>query len=320
MKNNIKKHNSLTDAKTGKLSLRSDKLINALYLLYEKDGKNIKITMSELKNLLNLKGGNYGEDIESRLQELRDNSIKFRNVKLSHGNYEYFVDSFIQYFGVEKEGLNTCKIKISKSFIEAFKQKMGYTPINIETCNKFKSKYGLKLYEMYLRYYSLPNNEGEGTGKITKTIDELNEMFGTRYKHASKFLNVKDNAKTLTPIDRGLKEIENITGNQINCFYHKGEKKFIFGWEQKKSYPNLRIPYKRIGELIDWYIEHKENLKIQSPIKYRSKLKTLIIEDKFDELDSYYRGMLKYKYKLNPSEYFNNGTGCYRDFKNSAVS
>ena len=102
--------------------------------------------------------------------------------------------------------------------------------------------------------------------------------------------------------------------------YSKGEKKFIFGWEQKKRYPNLRIPYKRINELIDWYIQHKENLKIQSLVKYRSKLKTLIIEDKFGELDSYYRGMMKYKYKLNPSEYFNNGTGCYRDFKKSAVA
>ena len=51
MVKNIKKHNSLTDAKTGSLSLRSDKLINALYLFYEKDG-------------------DYGKDIELRLQKL----------------------------------------------------------------------------------------------------------------------------------------------------------------------------------------------------------------------------------------------------------
>ena len=50
MAKNIKKHNSLTDAKTGRLSLRSDKLINALYLLYEKDGENIEIAITELKS------------------------------------------------------------------------------------------------------------------------------------------------------------------------------------------------------------------------------------------------------------------------------
>jgi len=306
MTKNIKKHNSLTDAKTGRLSLRSDKLINALYLLYEKDGENIQIAITELKELLDLKGGDYGEDIESRLQELRDHSIKFRNVKLSHGNYNYYVDSFIQSFGIEREKQNYCKIRISESFIEAFKQKMGYTPIDLEICNKFKTKYGLKLYEMYLRYYSLPNKEGEGVGTIAKTINDLNEMFGTSYQTPSEIKR---------GIDRGLNEIEKITDEFINVFYHKGKRAFIFAWHQKNKYPKLRIPFEHIEVLVDWYLHHNiDKLKIKSLPKYKESLKQKIIEDEFKELDKYYRGLLQWKFNVDWTKYYNTKTGIYKEF------
>ena len=306
MTKNIKKHNSLTDAKTGRLSLRSDKLINALYLLYEKDGENIQIAITELKELLDLKGGDYGEDIESRLQELRDHSIKFRNVKLSHGNYNYYVDSFIQSFGIEREKQNYCKIRISESFIEAFKQKMGYTPIDLEICNKFKTKYGLKLYEMYLRYYSLPNKEGEGVGTIARTINDLNEMFGTSYQTPSEIKR---------GIDRGLNEIEKITDEFINVFYHKGKRAFIFAWHQKNKYPKLRIPFEHIEVLVDWYLHHNiDKLKIKSLPKYKESLKQKIIEDEFKELDKYYRGLLQWKFNVDWTKYYNTKTGIYKEF------
>jgi len=315
MKKNIKKHNSLTDAKTGKLTLRGDKMINALYLLFKRDGENLKIPITDLKDLLELKGGNYGEDIKSRLKELRDYSIEFRNVKLPNGEYNYYVDSFIQSFGIEKESINICQIQISSNFVKAFKEKMGYTPLDLEICNQFKTKYGLKLYEMYMRYYSLPNREGKGVGKISKTLDELNSMFGTKYKHPSKFLNKKDTTKSLAPINRGLNEIEKITGELISCFYHKAEKKFIFGWYQKEKYPNLRIPYERVDEFIEWYLMNKkEELKIHSILKYRVGLKKKILEDNFDDLDTFYRGMLKWKYDLNPNEFFDVKSGVYMDF------
>ena len=57
--------------------------------------------------------------------------------------------------------------------IEALKQKAGYTPIELEICNKFRTKYCLKIYEMYLCYYSLPNKEGKGVGKISKSQEYL---------------------------------------------------------------------------------------------------------------------------------------------------
>ena len=189
--------------------------------------------------------------------------------------------------------------------IEALKQKGGYTPIELEICNKFRTKYGLKIYEMYLRYYSLPNKEGKGVGKISKTKEHLNLIFGTNYKAPSDMKR---------GIDRGINEIEKITGEIISCFYNKAEKKFIFGWHQKDKYPKLRIPYERVDEFIEWYLVHHKELKINSLIKYKSGLKKKILEDKFDDLDTFYRGMLKWKYDLTPSDFFDVKSGRYRNF------
>ena len=305
MKNNIKKHNALTDAKTGQLSLRSDKLINALYLLYIRDGESFRVSVTELRDLLQLKSGKYGTDIESRLKEIRDNSVEFKNVKLPSGEYSYYVDSFIHHFGIERGSRNFYEIKISGNFIKAFTQKMGYTPLDLEVCNQFKTKYGLKLYEMYKRYYSLPNKEGAGVGKISKSLSALNEIFGTTYKTPSEMKR---------GIDRGINEIEKITGELISSFYHKAEKKFIFGWHQKEKYPKLRIPYPRIDEFIEWYLEHNKELKINSVLKYKSGLKKKILEDEFNDLDSFYKGMLKWKYDLNPNDFFDVRSGKYRNF------
>ena len=305
MKNNIKKHNALTDAKTGRLSLRSDKLINALYLLHVREGESFKVSVTELRDLLELKSGKYGTDIDSRLKEIRDHSIEFKNVKLSLGDYSYYVDSFIHHFGIKRGARNFYEIKISGKFIEAFKQKMGYTPLDLEICNKFKTKYGLKIYEMYKRYYSLPNREGKGVGKIAKSIDELNQLLGTNYKTPSEMKR---------GLNRGINEIEKITKETIGCFYNKLEKKFIFAWHQKEKYPKLRIPYNRINELIDWYLKHNKELKINSIPKYKAGLKKKIIEDEFNELDKLYKGMLQWKYNLTPSEYFDVRSGKYRDF------
>lgn len=305
MKNNIKKHNALTDAKTGKLSLRSDKFINVLYFLYLREGDSFKVSVTELRDLLQLKSGEYGDDIASRLKEIRDYSIEFKNVKLSSGNYSYFVDSFIHSFGIERGSRNFYEISISGKFIEAFKQKMGYTPLDLEICNQFKTKYGLKLYEMYKRYYSLPNKEGKGVGKVSKSIDSLNEIFGTNYKTPSEMKR---------GLNRGLSEIEKITGEIISCFYDKPQKLFIFGWHQKEKYPLLRIPYGRIDEFIEWYLEHNKELKINSILKYKNGLKQKIIDDEFADLDKFYRGMLQWKYQLNPDDCFDMKSGKFEDF------
>jgi len=302
----INKHNTLTDGyipKTGKAIL-PDKLLNSLYWKFEEKGNDFILSMTEIRDILGLKSikDDYRIwDAIRMLQEplqIRDFTFKGKGVKRVSAS---FLSEVVEW----KENKKYLNFKVSEIIIEALKQKAGYTPIELNICNQFKTKYGLKLYEMYLRYYSLPNREGKGVGKISKELNELNNIFSTTYKAPSDMKR---------GLDRGINEIEKITGELISCFYHKAEKKFIFGWHQKEKYPNLRIPYKRVDEFIDWYLEHKKELKIKSVLKYKVGLKKKILEDEFDDLDTFYRGMMKWKYDLNPSDFFDIRSGTYRDF------
>jgi len=270
--------------------------------------------MSELRSLLGLKNSKDDARIYSALHQLAI-PMQVRNFRHKEKDIIWALVSFIHEATRRKESQNYINIKISEQMLSVLEQKQGYTILDIKTCNKFKTKYGLKLYEMYLRYYHLPNKEGRGVGKIAKSLDELNSMFGTNYKHPSKLLNMNlTNVKTVAPVNRGINEIEKITGELISCFYNKLEKKFIFGWHQKEKYPKLRIPYERIDEFIEWYLIHHKELKINSILKYKSGLKKKILEDRFDDLDTLYKGMLKWKYDLNPSDFFDIESGRYRNF------
>jgi len=302
----INKHNTLTDGyipKTGKAVL-PDKLLNSLYWKFEEKGDSFVLSMIEIRDILGLKSikDDYRIwDAIKILQEplqIRDFTFKGKGVKRISAP---FLSEVIEW----KENKKYLNFKVNEIIIEALKQKAGYTPIELNICNQFKTKYGLKLYEMYLRYYSLPNREGKGVGKISKELVELNNIFGTIYKAPSDMKR---------GLDRGINEIEKITGELISCFYNKIEKKFIFGWHQKDKYPKLRIPYERIDEFIEWYLIHHKELKINSILKYRIGLKKKILEDEFNDLDTLYRGMLQWKYNLKPSDYFDDKSGKYRNF------
>jgi len=302
----INKHNTLTDGyipKTGKAVL-PDKLLNSLYWKFEEKGDSFVLSMIEIRDILGLKSikDDYRIwDAIKILQEplqIRDFTFKGKGVKRISAP---FLSEVIEW----KENRKYLNFRVNEIIIEALKQKAGYTPIELNICNQFKTKYGLKLYEMYLRYYSLPNREGKGVGKISKELVELNNMFGTIYKAPSDMKR---------GLDRGINEIEKITGELISCFYNRIEKKFIFGWHQKDKYPKLRIPYERIDEFIEWYLIHHKELKINSILKYRIGLKKKILEDEFNDLDTLYRGMLQWKYNLKPSDYFDDKSGKYRNF------
>jgi hypothetical protein len=302
----IKKNNTLTDGyipNSGKAIL-PDKLINALYWKLEQEGTAFKMTMVELRSLLGLKHGKDDERIYKAIAILQT-PIQIRDFTFKGEDISWLSAPFLQRALKRKENQNFIDIILDEMMVEALKQKNGYTAMDIEICNQFKTKYGLKIYEMYLRYYRLPNREGKEVGAIKKTIEYLNQIFGTTYKNQSEMKR---------GIDRGINEIEKITGELISCFYHKAEKKFIFGWHQKEKYPKLRIPYKRIDEFIDWYLTHNKELKVNSILKYKSGLKKKILEDEFNDLDSFYRGMLQWKYNLNHSDFFDVRTGRYRDF------
>jgi len=306
----FKKHNSLTDGyipNTGKAVL-PDKLINTLFWKFEQEGDSFIVSMSELRSLLGLKSTKDDLRIIEAIKLLQA-PIVLRDFTFQGEEIEWTSGPFLSRATKWKDGQKFIKIKLDEVIIEGIKQKYGYTPLELTVCNQFKSKYGLKLYEMFIRYYHLPNKEGKGVGMVTKSMDDLNKVFDTSFKHPSKILE---------GLNRGLKEIDKITGELVTCFYHKGKKEFIFSWYQEDKYPKLRIPEKRIDELIDWYLAHNEGeLKIKSIARYKQSLRKKIIDDEFKELDSLYRGMMKYKYYLEYDIYYVNDK--YVDFKNPPI-
>jgi hypothetical protein len=303
----IKKHNSLTDGYIPKSSKQvlPDKLLNALYYKYEREGNKFVMSLSELKQLLGLRSDGNVERIYEAIGILRhpvavkDFTYKGKKAKWASVS---FLKEAVRW--VEKE--NFIEFEISDMMIEVLKQKVGYTELDLDICSRFKTKYGLKIYEMYKRYYRVKNDD-KNLAIIKKDLDELNKKFGSEYKTPSGLLR---------GIQRGLKEIKKITGEDISCFYDKKKKFFVFFWKNPVKYPKLRIPYKRVDELVEWYLEHqKDGIDIKDMQKYRKSLKKSILEDEFEGLDALYRGMMTYKYNiLDIEKYYDESTGKYKDF------
>jgi len=306
----IKKHNSLTDGYIPKSSKQvlPDKLLNALYYKYEREGNKFVMSLQELKQLLGLKSDGNVERIYEAIGILR-HPVSVRDFTYKGKRAKWASISFLKEAvrWVEKE--NYIEFEISDMMIEVLKQKVGYTELDLEICSKFKTKYGLKIYEMYKRYYKLEDSSQDiNLGIVKKDLNELNKKFGTDYKTPSGLLR---------GIKRGLSEIEKITGEKIECFYDKKEKFFVFFWQKKPEYPKLRIPLKRVDELVEWYMKHREDeLSMANIEKYKNQLKQAILEDEFEGLDTLYRGMLAYKYNiLDAEKYYDPKSGKYRDFE-----
>ena len=302
----FKKHNALTDGyipNTGKAVL-PDKLINTLFWKFEQEGESFIVSMSELRSLLGLKSTKDDLRIIESIKLLQA-PIVLRDFTFQGEEIEWTSGPFLSRATKWKDGQKFIKIKLDEVIIAGIKQKYGYTPLELTVCNQFKTKYGLKLYEMFMRYYYLPNKEGKGVGTVTKSMEELNQTFDVHYKQPSELMR---------GIKRGLNEISKIAKEEVTCFYNKHEQKFVFGWEQLSKYPDLRIPFNRIDELIEWYLNHNRNkLKIHSIEKYKQSLKNKILADAFEDLDTWYRGLMQHKYKLNYQDYYEYGK--YNDFK-----
>jgi len=309
----LKKNNAITDAKNGELSLGAMKALDVILQVYqEKKDNHIQLELAYLRKKLGLQRNNDYVDrikyylLELKLPfELRD----FNDVK-SGKNVAWVITSFLNDVKAYKDTQHVIEINISNSFVDYMIEQAGYTKIDLALSTKFKTKYGYKMYEMYLRYYSMPNRFDKSIGVIKKDIHELNEKFGTRHKHASKLME---------GINRGIVEILKLTGEEIVCFYDKSEKKFVFSWEVKvKNFTqNCIIPSTRIEELIDWIILHNSQT-IKDIQKYRKKLKELIITNNYIELESTYRGLLFQKYQLTIDQIdaLKTEKGNYKDFKN----
>ena len=307
----LKKNNAITDAKNGELSLGAMKCIDVILNEYHKtlDSK-IHMELSYLRKKLGFeKNNDYVDRIKNYLLELKlpFELRDFNDIKTGK-KVSWVLTSFLNEIKSYKETQHLIEINISESFIEYMIDKAGYTSINLSLSKRFKTKYGYKIYEMYLRYYSMPNRIDKNLGTIQKDIDELNDKFGTKHKHASKMLE---------GINRGIKEILTLAGENIFCSYDKIHRKFIFSWTKEftKVESKCKIPGTRVEEFMDWVIEHAKQ-KIQDEKKYRIKIKKLILADEFEELESLYRGMMihKYGYTSSEADEYKSISGKYKEF------
>lgn len=221
----INKHNSLTDAQTGHLSLGAEKVLNLLYFLWIENKKEVfQIKIADLKKMLNMTTEDYIERIISYLEELTY-PMAIRNFETSNGKIEYHRSAFIKELNIWKENRRYIDIEISSKIAEELEKKVGFTPLKIDLCNKFRSKYGYRIYQIYKRYEMLPNKEIKDVGYILFDLNTLNEKFGTSYKTKSEMLR---------QLNSGIKEVFKITGEEIFISWHEDIKKFSFSWKRDK--------------------------------------------------------------------------------------
>lgn len=308
----LKKNNAVTDAKNGELSLGAMKALDVILQSYhENKDKKILMELSFLRKKLGLTNNNdYVERIKSYIMELKlPFELRDFNDLESGKRVEWALTSFLNDVKSYKDTQHLIEMNISDNFIDYMVDKAGYTSIDLELSRKFKTKYGYKIYEMYLRYYSIPNKQDNKIGQIKKSLEELNDKFGTNHKHKSKMFE---------GIKRGINEILKLTGEEVYCEYDLINKKFIFYW--MKNYEKIEskciIPIARLDEIIDWIIDHNKS-EIKNIKSYKLKIKKLIKLNEFENLESLYRGMMSHKYNFTSKEIdtYRLENGKYKNFK-----
>lgn len=221
----IKKHNSITDALTN-YSLPAEKLLNAIYYTWQEIGKDsFDVPIVDLKKLIGMESDGNTEFLIEALKELRTTQ-SFRNFNYGGRDVKYHAGSFLSSLTIYKDNINFVKINIDPLIVSALQQRAGYTPLDLVIVEKFRTTYGLKLYQFYRRYKTLPK-EGD---VIKKSLEELNAYFGTNYKTLSELGRC---------IDRGIKEIKKITNEDIVVKKNSHEKGFEFSWQVSTANDDL---------------------------------------------------------------------------------
>jgi hypothetical protein len=233
-KNILKKHNAICDAITD-YSLTAEKLLNAVYHTFEGLNEELKekpfeVAIADLKSLIGIRSDGNNDLVFDALKELQIPQ-SFRNFEYKGREIKYFSGPLLTDLTIWKDNQNFASLTINPKVIEALKIRAGYTPLELQIVEKFRTKTGYKLYQMWRRYYSLPNHEAPlplpeeaepvEKGVIKKGMDELNAYLGMKYEHASQL------ART---IQRGLDEIEKISNEKILLTVDKRAKEFKFVW------------------------------------------------------------------------------------------
>ena len=221
----IKKHNTLTDGQTN-YSLTAEKLLNAVYHTWEREGVDtFTVPVTDLKELIGMVG-NDNDFLYDCLKELQVVQ-RFRNFEYKGRGIKLLQSSFIMDLTVYKDNQNFVQMTINPKIVEALKVKAGYTPLELKVVEKFRTIGGYKLYQLFRRYEFLPNHTDSRTGEITFSVDELNNVLGTKYTYLSDIEKV---------IKRGLNEIKKIADIEIYHLPKKKEKEITFAWSRKSPY------------------------------------------------------------------------------------
>jgi len=221
----IKKSNVLTDGNLPDRVVLTEKLLNVIYANYQQQGEKFKITFASLFKQLNI--ANNGEN-KQRLKDsilILAQPIMLKNYEKKDGTkVKWGVGNFLK-AEVLEDIRDYINFKIDIDLIYAMEQLNQYTKIDINLSNQFKTKYGITIWQMYLRYKNAPRDKV--SPDITYqmfSIEDLNKKFGSNYKTKSEIKRC---------IDRGLKEIKKITDKDIAIQWQDDKKKFGFFWRKE---------------------------------------------------------------------------------------
>lgn len=222
----IKKHNTLTDGQTN-YSLTAEKLLNAVYHTWEREGVDtFTVPIADLKELIGMTSDGKNELIYDSLEELQMPQ-RFRNFEYKGRGIKYFSAPLLCRVIVFKDNQNFVELGIDPITVHALKVKAGYTPLELKIVEKFRTVGGYKLFQLFKRYEFLPNSTDSKVGSITFTLDELNNVLGTKYAYLSDIEKV---------VKRGLNEIKKIADIEIYHLPKKKEKEITFAWSRKSPY------------------------------------------------------------------------------------
>jgi len=221
----IRKSNVLTDGNLPDRVVLTEKLLNVIYANYQEQGEKFKITFASLFKQLNI--ANNGEN-KQRLKDsinILTQSMELKNYTQEDGKkVKWFSGSFMKAF-MYKDTRDWINFEIDSRTIYAVEQLNQFTTIDINLSNQFKTKYGITIWQMYLRYKNAPRDKV--SPDITYqmfSIEDLNKKFGSNYKTKSEIKRC---------IDRGLKEIKKITDKDIAIQWQDDKKKFGFFWRKE---------------------------------------------------------------------------------------
>ena len=224
----VHKNNALTDGNIPDRKLVANKLVNALYYKYEQEGDTFKIAINDLAALLGMtsNSGKTKQMIADGIKILQQ-PIELRNFEYKGRGIKWLSAPFLSEATIYTDDKNYIEIKLSDKLLQGLKQKKHYTTIDLSVSNQFKTKYGLVIYEIYLRYKNAKREEApENVTYQMFSLDELNGKFGTNYKY---------NSQMERSINRGLKEIETITDIKIAVKWQENFNKFGFFWKREKE-------------------------------------------------------------------------------------